>query len=454
MVAKSIYLFKEKTKVKKLIFTGILASTLAMSADAFAFGSPSPEPAPNPAPAPKPDPSPEPSPSPAPKPTPTPTPTPDPKPDPGSPQVTGFTLYDEVTQKDLLTLSNRGTLDLSKVSKSAVLNIRAKVSGDISSVEFSYNSLGKRSEKSAPYTVFQENGSGDEYLRSNGLHKIAARVIGGNVLNLSYNSKGADEDEGDSPGDPSPPDSNYDPRKNPAYKDYKYKPGQGFTVKKYKLPPKPDCIKEVKNTINVTGTFDGKGCLYTYKGTWKGKSYKDICFAPKEISEGMPPMFNLKSGATLKNVQIECALDGIHTSRNNTIDNVIMRDVEEDAITLKENVTVKNSQFWFCNDKCLQMNSANKANIHNNSFFYATSAVLANYGTGVEVRDNFFYETKQAIRSRTKKSKVIVENNTHEGGKCYASAQDDGLLEDWGGAKLKDVKDRHCEINGGKIVEK
>jgi lysophospholipase L1-like esterase len=253
--------------------------------------------------------------------------------------------------------------------------------------------------------------------------------------------------------DPAPP-SNYDPKKDKAYDGYKYRPGQGYTVSKYKLPPRPTCIKEVTSTINVSGTFDGKGCLYIWKAKGQGKKYQDICFAPKEISEGMPPMFVLKSGATLKNLEIECALDGVHTTKNNTIDNVFFRDVEEDAITINENVTVKNSQFWFCNDKCIQMNRAQKAVIENNKFYYTTSAVLANWGRGIEVRGNFFYNTKKAIRSYTKDSYVITENNSQDGGDCHLVAQSKGILEDWGTGSVKNVKKTRCEEGGGKIVSK
>jgi hypothetical protein len=62
-------------------------------------------------------------------------------------------------------------------------------------------------------------------------------------------------------------------------------------------------------------------------------------------------MFKLSPGATLKNLQMECALDGIHTTRNNKIQNIINRDVEEDAITIGTNIIIENSEFWFCQDK-------------------------------------------------------------------------------------------------------
>lgn len=248
--------------------------------------------------------------------------------------------------------------------------------------------------------------------------------------------------------------SGYDPKKDPAYAGYKYRPGQGFTVGKHKLPAPPACVKEVKSTIKVTGTLDGKGCLYTFKGKWKNKSYKELCFAPVEIAEGMPPMFELRPGAKIRNLEIECALDGIHTTRDNVIENVTFRDVEEDAITLEKNVTVRNSTFWFCNDKCIQMNRADKATITGNRFYYATSGVLANYGYNIDVTSNVFYKTKKAVRSRTSKSLVRAKGNQIDTADCGLSAQDKGVLEDLGGNTYANVKSRHCKLNGGRVVIK
>jgi len=166
-------------------------------------------------------------------------------------------------------------------------------------------------------------------------------------------------------------------------------------------------------------------------------------------------MFDMAPGAKIKNLQIECALDGIHTSKNNTIENVIFRDVEEDAITLDENITVKDSQFWFCNDKCLQMNSANKAFVLNNKFYYVGgTAVLANWGYNINVENNFIYNAKRGIRSRTSNSLVKAKGNTQNGGGCFLEAQDKGILEDWGSNKASNVQNSKCEINSGRVVKK
>ena len=246
----------------------------------------------------------------------------------------------------------------------------------------------------------------------------------------------------------------YDPQTDPAYDGYRYRPGEGFDLGRFRLPPKPECQREVTETIEVTGTFDGDGCLYYWTARAGGMSHTDICFAPDEVSEGLPPMFDLRPGATLRNVVIECAPDGIHTSRDNIIENVIMRDVEEDAITAEENVTIRNSEFWFCNDKCIQMNRANGVEIYGNRFYYATSAILANYGADVSVHDNFFYDTRRAIRSRTANSDVTARDNTHEIGQCHLWSQDDAVLYDEGGESLSGVDARHCVMSGGRIIER
>jgi len=216
------------------------------------------------------------------------------------------------------------------------------------------------------------------------------------------------------------------------------------------LPALPKCVVEVKDTIRVKGTLDGKGCLYT----WRGAGYPENCRAPEEIDESQPPMFVLEEGATLKNLQMECALDGIHTTRNNLIDNIVNRDVEEDAITIGENITIQNSQFWYCNDKCLQMNRANNVIIRNNRFFHSNKPVLANYGYNILVMDNYMENIKRGIRSTTTKSFVKAYRNTVNGAECYVRAEKGGLLEDWGEATLINVESAHCEAEGGRVVDK
>jgi hypothetical protein len=210
-----------------------------------------------------------------------------------------------------------------------------------------------------------------------------------------------------------------------------------------KPPPRPQCEVKVSSTITVSGTLDGKGCVYT----WRGRGYPKYCRAPKEVSEGLPPMFSLRPGATLKNMHIECALDGIHTSSNNVIDNIVNRDVEEDAITIGQNITIRNSSFFFCNDKCLQMNNASGVLIEKNSFFHSKSAVLANYGKNVTVRNNVFSDVVFSIRAVTRagvKSNITVSGNKITGGTCGLITEKGSTIKDGGGNSFTNVKSKKC----------
>lgn len=75
-------------------------------------------------------------------------------------------------------------------------------------------------------------------------------------------------------------------------------------------------------TTTVTGTFDGGG-----------KTYGTSCDGQ---SESQQPVFDLKDGATLKNVIInKNAADGVHCEGSCTISNVVWQDVCEDGATMK-----------------------------------------------------------------------------------------------------------------------
>jgi hypothetical protein len=224
-------------------------------------------------------------------------------------------------------------------------------------------------------------------------------------------------------------------------------------VSKVKPQPdsKPSCVVQVKNTITVSSNkvFDGKGCLYA----WRGAGYPGKCQASAELSEKEPPMFILKPGATLRNLHIECALDGIHTSSNNKIQNVVNRDVEEDAITIGTNILIENSEFWFCQDKCLQMNRADGVIIRNNKFFHANSPMKANTGKNVQVYDNYFYNVNKAVRAEQSISRITARDNVVKRAKCYISSEGKAIITDEGGAELSSVEKAHCTLNGGKIIK-
>ena len=159
-------------------------------------------------------------------------------------------------------------------------------------------------------------------------------------------------------------------------------------------------------------------------------------------------MFILRPGATLKNMHIECALDGIHTSSNNVIDNIVNRDVEEDAITIGQKIKIRNSRFFFCNDKCLHMNNASGVLIEKNSFFHSKSAVLANYGKNVTVRNNVFSDVLFSIRAVTRagvKSNITASGNKISGGTCGLINEGGSTVKDGGGNSFQNVKSRTCK---------
>ncbi len=212
---------------------------------------------------------------------------------------------------------------------------------------------------------------------------------------------------------------------------------------------KPKCVRIVKSTIEVkeNQVFDGQGCLYT----WQGQGYPASCGLDKS-PEGMPAMFLLKPGSAIKNLHLECALDGIHTTKNNIIKNVVFRDVEEDAVTIGENITIEKSEFWFCQDKCLQMNSAMNSVIRNSIFVHASTPIRANYGRNISVYGNIFYNVKRAVKADQKLSKVTAFKNKVNRADCYLASGTNATIYDKNDEDLHSVKNAHCE-NGGKIYE-
>ncbi|MEN9722468.1 MAG: hypothetical protein RJB38_454 [Pseudomonadota bacterium] len=211
---------------------------------------------------------------------------------------------------------------------------------------------------------------------------------------------------------------------------------------RYQPPSPPGCVREVRQTIVVNGVFDGGGCLFT----WRGEGYPKYCRAMMS-PEGLPPMFYLKPGATLRNLQLQCALDGIHTTENNLIENIINRDVEEDAITIGKNITIRNSRFYFCQDKCLQMNSASNVRIENNSFFHSSSPILANFGTKIKVLNNRFYHVRTAVRARMRngvKSSIEAADNQVKQANCGFQETNGGRIKDKGGNTFKNVDKKEC----------
>jgi|TARA_Y100000031_G_scaffold154033_2_gene200657 hypothetical protein len=78
--------------------------------------------------------------------------------------------------------------------------------------------------------------------------------------------------------------------------------------------------------VGENEVFDGNGNLYDWVG-------EGDC----SQTEGMSPMFVLLSGATLKNIWIRNAPDGIHVKGSNiVVNNMVNVDVCEDAISKKK----------------------------------------------------------------------------------------------------------------------
>lgn len=178
-----------------------------------------------------------------------------------------------------------------------------------------------------------------------------------------------------------------------------------------KLPAAPSCTVKVKDTIKVKGSLDGKGCLYK----WVGK-YADKCHSEKEYSESVPSMFDMEPNSTLKNMHIECAPDGITTNDNTVIENIVVRDCEEDCLNTKgKNITIKNSKFFFGQDKCFQMNKAENVKITNNEFHYCARGISGSGSTmggarGVIIEGNKFINNEIAIRAQSNHEFFIRKN--------------------------------------------
>ncbi|MBB2688268.1 MULTISPECIES: pectate lyase [Rhizobium] len=119
---------------------------------------------------------------------------------------------------------------------------------------------------------------------------------------------------------------------------------------------KPDLSKEgsvivVNEPIVVDGgVFDGKGATYTASSK----------LGDGGQSETQSPLFILKNGATLKNVNLgENGADGIHVYGGATLENVNWQNVGENALTVKSagDVTIVGGSAKGATDKIFQINA-------------------------------------------------------------------------------------------------
>jgi len=216
------------------------------------------------------------------------------------------------------------------------------------------------------------------------------------------------------------------------------------------LPARPSCTVEVKKTITVKGTFDGKGCLYT----WRGSGYPKKCHAPAELSETEPRMFVMTKGSKLRNMQIECSLDGILTAENTTIENIVFRDVEEDAITTKgNNIVIRNNKFFLCQDKCIQLNGPAKGVlIENNHFQHANrpmsgSSMSQGGATKIISRGNTCKNCEIMYRMQQNHD-IIAENNYLEDGRDMLETVDQSVIYDCGRNVAKNARYKSPKSSG------
>lgn len=165
------------------------------------------------------------------------------------------------------------------------------------------------------------------------------------------------------------------------------------------VSPKDISIIKVSDTIIIGASkvLDGQGKLFEWTG-------KGDC----SQTEGMPPMFKLRAGASLRNLQMKNAPDGIHIAGSNvTLDNIVNLDVCEDAVSIKldknkrtpQNVTISNSKFFDCEDKAIQITRGNNILIQGNEFHRCAKAVrIKEQASNIRFENNKVYDAKIAVK--------------------------------------------------------
>lgn len=202
-------------------------------------------------------------------------------------------------------------------------------------------------------------------------------------------------------------------------------------------------------TVGEHQVFDGGGHLYKWIG-------EGDC----SQKEGMPAMFEIFSGATLKNIWIENAPDGVHIKGSNvTIDGMVNIDVCEDAISIsksnkkpaRENIKIINSKFYQCEDKAIQLTRGNNILIKNNEFYRCAKAVrIKEQAKNVQIENNKIFNAKHAIKVTG--GQGIAKNNYIEGSQTAFWVEQGGELIDGGGNIYLDVKSAYKETEQGTII--
>lgn len=208
---------------------------------------------------------------------------------------------------------------------------------------------------------------------------------------------------------------------------------------------------QVEDTIIIAKdeTFDGKGDLYEWVG-------RGDC----SQTEGMPPMFVLSPGSTIKNLWMKNAPDGIHVKGSNiVIDNIVNIDVCEDAISISkskhhsvgENIQIINSKFFHCEDKAIQLTRGSGIFIKNNEFYQCAKAIrVKEYASNIHFENNRVYDAKSAVKVTG--GQAFVKNNYIKNAQSAFWAEKNGEIIDGGNNTLINVDSNHKSTENGKIV--
>ena len=195
------------------------------------------------------------------------------------------------------------------------------------------------------------------------------------------------------------------------------------------------CVFDIKETIHLDEgeTLDGGNCLFR----WRAEGWKSKCHSSTELSEEEDKMFVMARNSRIKNMHIECALEGILMNDNTRIENVVMRDCEEECITTRgtKNV-IKNNRFYLCQDKCIQLSGAKNVYIENNLFKHAYRPISGKddkrgADKPVYVRNNRCKNCEIMIRGQ-KDHKIFAGGNSLIKGECLFETMDQSVIYDEG----------------------
>ena len=210
-------------------------------------------------------------------------------------------------------------------------------------------------------------------------------------------------------------------------------------------------VIQVRKTINVAKgkTFDGMGALYDWTGAGDCSQ-----------TEGMPPMFKLSHGATLQNLRMRNAPDGIHVRGSHvTISNIVNLDVCEDAISIKldknksipSHVTIKDSKFYDCEDKAIQITRGRHLLIKNNEFHNCAKALrLQKEAKNIRFEGNKIYNAKVAIK--VSGGEIVSSGNYFDTAKLGYWIEKNGVLREGHGNRMKNVTEVVRFTEGGTAV--